>query len=509
MANRYSIETIFRAVDRITAPVSRMQRRIRDFTERAQRGISRVSDVTLRLTQGMAAVGGAALGAFMTAAGGVALFVSEVNQANAEMANMSKAMGVSLDATRAMDGFLANTTMNWENFTDQIEEMRNKFGEMKGAGEMKSLNEALGVANLKWKDLKNLSPEKQYIKIMDTLVKMKDAQKAAFVADTIFGGEGNKITGLLRARGMTMTQVIEEYKKYNFYTEEAQKASEDFNKAMSPIQQMATSIKSQIAALIGGALVPYIQKATEWATANKDVIQSKIAEYAQKIADSFAWLVTNMDEILYWSKMFAIAIGIFLVLAVVLKTFVLVMTAVNLVMAMNPIVLIVLAVIALIAVVTYIISRFVGWEKALKIVGTALLLLMGPIGWLILAGTQIYKNWDKLKAFFVNLWSSIVGTFQSAKDMIAGIIDWIMNKVTGVITAVSNIANKVKGFFGFGGGQGVESAGAAVSSPQNRISQNISETTNRSEVTITDTTGRAKMTGNPGRGVLLKNSGGM
>lgn len=507
MANRYSIETIFRAVDRITAPVNRMQQRIRTFTERAQRGISRVSDVTWNLTRGLGAAGAAALGAFTTAAGGVALFVSEVNQANAEMANMSKAMGISLDATRAMDGFLSNTTMNWENFTDQIEEMRNKFGEMKGAGEMKSLNEALGVANLKWKDLKNLSPEKQYIKIMDTLVKMKDAQKAAFVADEIFGGEGNKITGLLKARGMTMSQVIEQYKRYNFYTEEAQQMSADFIKALSPMQQMVRSVKDQLAALIGGALVPYIQQATIWAEANKEVIQSKIAEYAQKIADAIVWLSTNMDKILYWSGMFAKAIGVFLALTIVLKAFVLVMTAVNLVLAMNPIVLIVLAIIALIAVVTYIISRFVGWEKALKIVGTALLVLMGPIGWLIMAGIQIYKNWDKLKAFFVNLWAGIVGTFQSAKDMIAGIIDWIMNKVTGVITAVSNIASSVKGFFGFGGS--AEAAGAAVNSPQNRIAHNISETTNRSEVTITDKTGRAQMTGNPGRGVKLKNSGSM
>lgn len=507
MANRYSIETIFNAVDRISAPVSRMQRRIRDFTDSAIKGLNKASDFTLKVSKGMAAVGSAAFGAFSVAAGGVALFVTETNKANAEMANMSKAMGVSLDATRAMDGFLQGTTMNWENFTDQIEEMRNKFGEMKGAGEMKNLDEALGVANLKWKDLKNLSPEKQYTKIMDSLVKMKDAQKAAFVADEIFGGEGNKITGLLRARGKTMSQVIEEYQRYNFYTKEGQKASEDFVSAIAPLSQTAQSVKAQVAALIGGAMVPYIKKATEWITANKQLIQSKIAEYAVKIADGFAWVVTNMDKILYWAKMFGYAIGIFLALTIVLKTFVLVMTAVNLVMAMNPVVLIVLAIIALIAVITWVIAKFVGWENALKIVGAAILVAMGPIGWIIGAAILIYKNWDKLSAFFVSLWSGIVSTFQSAKDVIMGIIDWIMGKVQAVIDIAANMAGKVKSFFGFGGN--AEASGAAVSSPQQRTAHSISETTNRSEVVITDTTGRAKMTGNPGRGVLLRNSGGM
>ena len=507
MANRYSVETIFKAIDKISAPVSRMQKRVRDFTESASKGLKKAADVSWGISKGFIAAGSAASGAFITAAGGVALFVTETNKANAEMANMSKAMGISVDMTRAMDGVLANSTMNWENFTDQIEEMRNKFGEMKGAGEMKKLTEALDVANLKWKDLKNLSPEKQYIKIMDTLVKMKDAQKAAFVADEIFGGEGNKITGLLRARGQTMTEVIEAYQKYNFYTKEGQKASEDFNKAIAPLSQIAQSAKSQIAGMIGGALVPYIKSATDWAAANKDVIQSKIAEYAQKIADSFAWLVTNFDKVMYYVRMFAWAIGIFLSLTLVLKTFVLIMTAVNLVMAANPVVLITLAIIALIAVVAYLIDRFVGWENALKIVGAAILVAMGPIGWLIGAAVLIYKNWESVSGFFKNLWGSVVGIFQGAKDMISIYIDGIIAKVQGLISLATSLPGKIGGWFG--GGGSAETAGAAVSSPQQRTANQISEKRNTSEVTILAPKGAVKQTkGKMGQGLTLKHSGG-
>lgn len=505
MGNKYSIETIFKAIDKISAPVSRMQKRVRDFTDSAARGLKKASDVSWTWTKGLLALGSAASGAFVTAAGGIALFVTETNKANAEMANMSKAMGISTDMTRAMEGVLANSTMNWENFTDQIEEMRNKFGEIKGAGEMKKLTEALAVANLKWKDLKNLSPEKQYIKIMDTLVKMGDAQKAAFVADEIFGGEGNKITGLLRARGQTMTEVIEAYKKYNFFTQEGQKASEDFNKAIAPLSQIAQSAKSQIAGMIGGALVPYIKSATEWAAANKDVIQSKIAEYAKKIADSFEWLVTNFDKIMYYVKMFGWAIGIFLALTLVLTTFVLVMTAVNLVMAMNPVVLITLAIIALIAVVAYLIDRFVGWGNALKFVGAAILLAMGPIGWIIGAAILIYKNWEAVSGFFTNLWSSVVDSFKFAKDWISTYIDGMITKVKGLIDLATSLPSKIGGWFG---GGGAEAAGASVSSPQKRTADQISEKRSVSEVTIMDKTGTAKQTkGKPGNGVRLQHSG--
>lgn len=507
MANRYSVETIFKAIDKISAPVSRMQKRVKDFTESASKGLKKAADTTWAWTKGLTAAGSVAAGAFVTAAGGIALFVTETNKANAEMANMSKAMGISVDMTRAMDGVLANSTMNWENFTDQIEEMRNKFGEMKGAGEMKKLTEALDVANLKWKDLKNLSPEKQYIKIMDTLVKMKDAQKAAFVADEIFGGEGNKITGLLRARGQTMTEVIEAYQKYNFYTKEGQKASEDFNKAIAPLSQIAQSVKSQLAGMIGAALIPLVKNTTDWAAANKDLIQSKIAEYAQKIADSFTWLIQNFDKVMHYVKMFAWAIGIFLALTLALKTFVLVMTAVNLVMTANPVVLITLAIIALIAVVAYVIDRFIGWGNALKIVGAAILLAMGPIGWIIGAAVLIYKNWETVSGFFKNLWTSVVDSFKFAKDWISTYIDGIVTKVQGLINLASGLTGKVRGWFG--GGGSAEAAGASVSSPQQRTANQISEKRNVSEVTIFDKTGQAKQTkGKPGNGVRLAHSGG-
>lgn len=526
MANRYSIETIFKAIDKISAPVSRMQKRIRDFTDSAANGLNKASSVTLLWSKGLAAVGSAVVGSMVTAAGGIALFVTETNKANAEITNMSKAMGISADMTRAMDGVLSNSTMNWENFTDQIEEMRNKFGEMKGAGEMKKLTEALGIANLKWKDLKGLSPEKQYIKIMDALVNMKDAQKAAFVADEIFGGEGNKITGLLRARGQTMTEVIKEYQKFNFFTKEGQKASEDFNKAISPLGQISQSIKSEIAGLLGGAMIPYIESAKEWAASNKELIKADISRlvanltklfeqlvpklaagesWIGKIADAVGWLAANTEGIKTWTKYIFMALGVFLSLTVILKTLALVMAVVNLVMAANPIVLITILVVALIAVVAYLIDRFVGWGNALKIVGAAILLAMGPIGWLIGAAILIYKNWDMLSGFFKNLWSGIVGVFQGAYNMISGYIDGLINKVTGLISMATSLPGKIGNFFK---GGSAEAAGSAVSSPQQRTANQISESRNTSEVTIKDETGRAKMTkGKPGRGVLLQHSG--
>lgn len=513
--SRYSIETIFKAVDKMTAPVSKMQKKVKEFTESASKGAQKASDFFTSMATRATAFGTVALGAFTTAAGGVALFVSETNKANQEMLNMSKAMGVSYDTTKAMDGILSSMTLNWENFTDLIEEQANKFGELKGAGEMKKLNEAIALTGLSVEKLQKMNPEQQFIAIADALVKMKDGQKAAFIADEIWGGEGNKIIQGLRARKQTVSEVIAEYQRFNFYTKEGQKATEDFNKAMSPISKMANSIRSQFAALIGQALVPYLQKATLWATTNKEVIQTRIAEYAQKIADAMAWLATNMGTILTWAQRFAIAIGIFIALTTVLRTFVLVMTAVNLVMAMNPISLIIIAIVGLIAVIGYLINKFFGWEAVLKTtelamyaIGAAVLALMGPVGWLIGAAVLIYTNWGNIKGFFSDLWTGVVNIFNSAATSIMSVIDRITNGITNIINLGGSIAGKVKGFLGFGGG-GAESAGTRVASPQQRTANAISETKTTSEVTIMDRTGRAKVTRGPlGSGVRLQQSGG-
>lgn len=513
MAGKYSVETIFKAVDKMSAPVSRMQANVGRFSRSAQDGMRKVADVSQNLIGKTIKLGGVLGTAFAAGVAGLAAFVTMTNSANAEIDNMSAAMGVQADTTRAMGGVLSSMTMNWENFTDLLEEQTNKFGELKGAGEMKKLQEAIDITGLSVAKLKKMNPEEQFIAIADSLVKMKDGQKAAFIADEIWGGEGNKVIQGLRARKMTVSQVIAEYQKYNFYTKEGQQATRDFNAAMKPLNQMISTSKDQLAGLIGGALTPYIKKATDWAAANKEIINSKLELWAQKLADALVWLVTNSDKILLWAKYIGIALGAFIAFVAVLRTLILVMTAVNLVMAMNPIVLITLAVIALVAAVGYLIYKFFGLQGlmlavkvALVAVGTAVLGMMGPIGWLIGAAILIWRNWDVLGPFFSNLWSGIVGAFSGAKDMIGSMIDWLIDKVTGFIRTVTDLPGKVKGFF-TGGGSAAE-AGANVNSPQKRTADSIRETRNTSEVTIKDETKKAKVTkGDLGKGVRLQHTG--
>ena len=514
MAGRFSVETIFSAVDRMSAPVSRMQARISRFSQSARSGLQSAADMAQNLI-GRAVKMDAVLGtAFAAGTAGVFAFVTATNAANAEIENMSAAMGVQASTTRAMGSMLSSMTLNWENFTDLIEEQANKFGALKGADEIADLQETIDATGLSVKNLMKLNPEQQFITMADALVKMKNGQQAAAIADEVWSGDANKIIQALRARKTTVSDVIDSYQKFNFYTKEGQKATQAFNESLSPFSTMVGSAKDQLAGLIGGAIVPYLDKAAEWAASNKEIVNAKIAEWAEKISNSLLWFIDNADRVLEWAKNIGIALAAFIAFTAILRTLILVMTAVNLVMAMNPIVLIVIAVIALIAVIGYLINKFFGLEGvmiavkvALTLVGAAVLVMMGPIGWLIGAAILIYKNWGVIGPFFSKLWDGIVGAFTGAKNMIGGMIDWLVNKVTTFLNLVTGIPGKIKGFFGMGGSSAAE-AGRSVNSPQARTANSLSETRSTSEVTIKDETKRAAVTkGNLGKGVLLQHTG--
>lgn len=74
-----------------------------------------------------------------------------------------------------------------------------------------------------------------------------------------------------------------------------------------------------------------------------------------------------------------------------------------------------------------------------------------PIGWvvagvaaLIGAGIALYKNWDKITAFFTSVWEKIKGAVASGFEYIAGVLPKIMDKIMAPFEAVKGGIAKVK-----------------------------------------------------------------
>ena len=381
---RFSVEAVFRGVDRISAPVSRMQARIRRFSERAERRIRAISEATQALTRGMANVGkGAAFGA-----AGLTTGITLVNNATNRVETMAEAMGVNADTIRSVGFATKSLGLDLDSVTDLVEEMNNKLGESAGIEELTPVTESLHILGLEYENLRDLSPDEQFRAIADAALKMEDGAKAAAAADILLGGEANKIISTMRLQGKSMAEIEARFKEVNFLTEEGKTGARAWGASMGFTTTLVETLGQQVSGLAGTALAPMLDLLNETAVANKEVINKALIDFFAEVADTVKFLIENFSTVVIWIKRIATGLAIFFTFTAVLKGLVLVLTAVNLVMAANPIVLLILGITALVS---------------------AAITLMG--------------GWGAVGDFFSNMWAGIVADFKQFKSEALGFVD--------------------------------------------------------------------------------------
>lgn len=227
----------------------------------------------------VAKIGAAIAGA--TAA--LSAFTVVTNKQTAEMANLADSVGISVDALVALDSVAQGLGKDTETIVDLVEEMNNKFGEMKGLGELTSLQEGVKLLGLEYKNLKDLKPEEQFTTILDAAKNLEDQQRAVSGVDMIFGGEANKILGSIRQIDGSLADLIERRKQLNFLSEDGAEKAKEFNALWVNAGTVAKTASAEFAALLGDSLSPLLKEFLEWVRANRELIKLKIAEWAEKV----------------------------------------------------------------------------------------------------------------------------------------------------------------------------------------------------------------------------------
>lgn len=179
-----------------------------------------------------------------------------------------------------------------------------------------------------------------------------------------------------------------------------------------------------------------IDKMTEWVRKNQELIVSGIGDFLDKITN-------NMETIVKWAKRIAIGIGIFLALAGAVKVFIGVMTVLNLVMSANPISLIIIGVAALIVAFTAVViwaeelkAKFDELNPVAKYFVSWLLVMMGPIGWLIAAAVAIKTSWGKISKVFVAFKDAAIAAF-------GAVVKWLKSAWVTVSDIFVDVWNSV------------------------------------------------------------------
>ncbi len=539
--SRFSIESVFKAVDKVTAPVSRMQNRVGKFTRGMQRGLRKVNRVIDNTINGIKRVGATAvkfgaigIGAITASVGLLVREFSKVENAQAAFTPLLGGADKARQAVEAINETAATTPFQFEtlaksvnqllpvmngNIGDTIKTVR-MMGDAAGgnAQKLESITRGFTKAMLKGKV------------DMESLNMIAEAGVPIFteLADSMGTKVSPQFFKMISAGKVTTKQLTSAFQKMTGQGGIFFGGMEIASKTTTGLFSTLKDNISLTAAELGSVLAPTIkdlikqatgvaQRVREWVKSNRELVNSKFLEWVDIAKRFVIGLVDGFDFIRKHGKTVGKVAASIVGLILVLKTFAAVMAIVNIVMMANPIGLVILAITALVAAVT---AAIIWWDE-LKAVFTSLpgpvkvavAAIAGPIGWIAAAAGLVMKNWEPIKTFFKDLWQGVTDIFNASIERIVALID----KVKSAVSSVANIGSKIGGFV-FGDDddrRNVDRRGRSrrpqVVSPQERTASLIEErrTTSTAEVTIKDETNRAEITrGRFGAGVSLVPSGG-
>jgi len=541
MAGRFSVEAVFKAVDRVTAPVSRMQNRISKMTRSIARGLRTANRAVGRMSASLGT--GLRTGAVVATAAvaSLTLAINSVATRADKLAKESRRLQFPIEELQEFQFVAEQSGVTNELLSNSLGAFTKRLGEAAGGtGPLVS-----GLKKLNPELLEQLQASKnvaQSFEIMIDAIRSADtATEKAALANAAFSRSGLALVNIADNSASAIEKLRKQQRENGNITMAQAIAAEAYLDASNALKKTLTGFIQTVLLPMMPMLTKLIEGFRGWALSNKDIVAGDIFKFGRKLVDNF-------NEIVDVLKKIGIGLLVFFTLAAVLKTLVLVMTAVNLVLAANPITLIVIGVLLLIAaiaaliffwdevkaavisfakaVVDKVISVFVKLKEIFKSLPgplqEAIQFMLKPIFLLIDAVGLIFKSWEPIKSFFKDLWAGVLEIFDSAVNKIMGVVDKVKGAASAIVGTISNIGSGVGDFFGFGPdesqasapngltGAGSAGTGPQIVSPQARTARTIEEsrTTSSAEVTIRDATGRAEVTsGSMGPGLSLQSSG--
>lgn len=512
MAQRRKIETVFSAIDKMAAPTRAMQNRFRIFSRSVTRNISAISSRFSKMTRSMkktfsnvtgvmgrsvsflgGKVGGLAV-AFTGLNSGVIGATALLNRMSVTIERLSKSVGLSVRTTEALAAQLSGTRFDFENIIDLVEEMNNKLGETAGLGKVTTpVSEALKILGIRYKEISNLKPEAQFKRIIDATLKMSDAQKAASAADILFGGEANKIIGLLREQNRSLTDVFQSYDALNFRTERSRKGAALFAASFSKLLRIFKAVSFEVAGLVGEALTPLIERFALWVSLNKDLVSFKISKTFDQLKKSIDQSIPTLIDFFKRTQKAVVFIvdhiGTFAKIAQGILALSVGLVVMNTALAVTA------------------------------VLAGAIAPIPVLLGGLAAAATVLIFNWKVVSAFFKDLWASIRQTFVAGVAFVLKKLQPLLNvfnRLNGMmnVKGLGPTASKDASSFSLDNSRRpdppLKVAGASIMTPTQQVSRSIEQRseTRTSEVRIVDETNRARVTRPPlAPGVSLVRSG--
>jgi hypothetical protein len=229
---------------------------------------------------------------------GVAAATAKVNQQTVEQLRMAKSVGLSVASFEAWSDVMDDIGKGGESVIKMMTRFNRVIGEMKaGITTSKEYQKSIRALGGDFKKLIELEPEEQFTQMLDLALAFNDPQVADGVVAKIMGRDAPVVLGYLRQVGKTMSEILEQSKAMVFFNEEGAAGATAFAVEFDGINTAVQTLKKQFFGLIGAALAPYLSQLKDWLRANREIIQTKLREWANRLAKAIVWVTDKIKKV--------------------------------------------------------------------------------------------------------------------------------------------------------------------------------------------------------------------
>jgi hypothetical protein len=313
-----NLSLVISAIDQVTAPV----KRINDTITRLSAGPRALGQALGRLSteaglphvarsageagRAIAAVGREAVGmgtrlAALAGGAGLAGFAfNKLIRATADYGESvlmaSQRLGISTDAFQELSYAASQSSVSADQFGDAMKFLSANMVEAKTGN--KEAMDAFRAAGISMQDLKTKSPADILLKLSDAFQRSgKDAEKVK-LAMILMGRGGVDMVPFLNSGTTAIEELRQKARGLGLViSEEVIRQSEDFGDQMDTMGKVVRSLGYTIGGVLIPVLGPLIQDLTQWFAAQRQLLSSKAAEWAQDFADALPAIVDGAREV--------------------------------------------------------------------------------------------------------------------------------------------------------------------------------------------------------------------
>lgn len=368
--------------------------------------------------------------------GGLAGLAVRTAAAGDDLGDLSTRTGIAIEDLQSLGEVASRTGVEQETLASSLQKLNRGLADAATGGNadlanvMRQLGIAMRDSNGQIRSAADLLPE-----LSDAFERNENQALRVRLATELFGRSGEALIPLLAQGGDALREGQERWRRYGFSMQESaarmSEADGQFKDMGVAVRGLADAVGVHLAPILG----PLAARMADWVAANRDLIATRIGEWAQGVASAFAGFLEGGGP-LERIQNFGATLG-WLVDSVG--------GVQNLLIGFGA-----LAAAPFIAALVSIGSAFVPLGVALAGFGAAL--MTTPIGWFLgaIAGLAaavylIYKNWEPIAAWFAGIWTNLVTGMTPQLDMLRQFVEAVGEPlVAGLRAAWEGLA----GFFG-------------------------------------------------------------